>query len=1145
MVNARLKARRLAPDGLDRRALVEGDGMQLDLFGATEKSAIQEPAPPVLSAAGVWSPPETVAFNAALHRGSLGDALGILNRLKVGVATNVLLASGFALGKGISRAELIAGVQVDVLAAAQMRLTGAELRAAREVVPALVTVNVETTPVAIVDAGAELTYNRRNRIKAAKGWGDIVHLNDALKVKEAVKINVWPKPDYKQLLADGMPPMVAHIVKQTYDSVAVKPMVGRKVLDDATLQTYITALNRVEAGLMEWATDSDALQQWAIKNAKAAGAMLGRTTALSDLTGKGDKTLLGMIYPEGYKTYIDEIRVAGGNKMLGSLQPGYADIRRAIKAIDGGWPEKREAWEVQGYRVVQNAQVQIEKMHNDIGYFLSVNDRYVKSFDTQEEAQAGADAVKSVALFGKRGFLDSFDSEDEAVAAAKDRSQKQRAQGVSEKGGRVDSVERVGVSRRMEGEDISSEQLMTEFGFKGVNFGNWMKTPAARVEAQLHLNYAFDSFHDLADILGVPPKVMSLGGMLGLAFGAQGGGGTAAAHFVPGVDEINLTRTNGAGFLAHEWGHAVDHYFAAQAGLATAAEPFLSSHASLAPTRPVFQVVNGRQTAVQVPRFGDVRPEIVAAVKVIVNAMDRRMETEAEAAAGQATSMTWARDSVARSLKTMRRDFTGQETAFDAIGERVLAGDVGDGHIALSRTLYVSPVVVEIRDLYKASKGRAYPVGNVKDLQSSMDSMAYRVSKAAADVAHVPQEVASDYAKDARTLDREKGGKPYWSTTLEKFARAFDAFVSDELEAKQAKNSYLSRTGVADLTVPAGGERQAINAAFRGLLGELKVRETEKGPTLFSASAGVAVGDAVGTPLSMPMAQITTEIDRLRKQWPAMPKVTVVSNVAELPFEAPWNADGAYSGGQVYVVAGNVADLKQLQKVMAHECVLHHGLEDMLGEYGFSKLHRGIQKLKLTGDPVIGELAENIRGRYGVLPPEMETKEIVARAGEQCLDSKGNVKVAFGFMKGVFAGVASWLRDHGIGVPFSNLELQGIMHNAGEWMKQGAEQEQGQRPVQGADGLDGVAGKCLNSLAEQGYHNLESVGEIVFEGNHLGRVLDIADGIALQKTGRTEVVRHDVTRLSDMVVVGDLVDIRYKGGIGRVGEMAAEVGHGR
>jgi len=95
-------------------------------------------------------------------------------------------------------------------------------------------------------------------------------------------------------------------------------------------------------------------------------------------------------------------------------------------------------------------------------------------------------------------------------------------------------------------------------------------------ERQLHLNHAYDSFMDLAEVLGVEPRAMSLGGTLGLAIGAQGNGGTYAAHFMPGVNEINITRTSGAGSLAHEWGHALDHLYARIAGLERQESPFLS-----------------------------------------------------------------------------------------------------------------------------------------------------------------------------------------------------------------------------------------------------------------------------------------------------------------------------------------------------------------------------------------------------------------------------------------------------------------------------------------------------------------------------------------------------------------------------------------
>ena len=191
------------------------------------------------------------------------------------------------------------------------------------------------------------------------------------------------------------------------------------------------------------------------------------------------------------------------------------------------------------------------------------------------------------------------------------------------------------------------------------------------------------------------------------------------------------------------------------------------------------------------------------------------------------------------------------------------------------------------------------------------------------------------------------------------------------------------------------------------------------------------------------VAKINAEVAAIGARWAGMPPVHVVKSVGDLPFEAPSNADGAYHDNQVYVVVDNIQDLKQLQKVMAHECVMHHALEEMLGEYGFAKLHVGIQKLKAAGDPTICSLAANIKSRYVDLSPETETKEIVARAGELCLDEKGDVKVEFGFMKSVFAGITGWLRSHGIKVPFTNIELQGIMHSAGEWVKEGPDKNFG------------------------------------------------------------------------------------------------------
>ena len=118
---------------------------------------------------------------------------------------------------------------------------------------------------------------------------------------------------------------------------------------------------------------------------------------------------------------------------------------------------------------------------------------------------------------------------------------------------------RVGKDHRS-GRDVTPEDFQSQFGFRGGEFGKWVQQGKGEKERQAILNGAYDALMDLADITGIPPKAISLNGTLGIAFGSRGTG-WASAHFEPSNLVINLTKTRGAGALAHEWLHAVDNYF--------------------------------------------------------------------------------------------------------------------------------------------------------------------------------------------------------------------------------------------------------------------------------------------------------------------------------------------------------------------------------------------------------------------------------------------------------------------------------------------------------------------------------------------------------------------------------------------------------
>lgn len=122
------------------------------------------------------------------------------------------------------------------------------------------------------------------------------------------------------------------------------------------------------------------------------------------------------------------------------------------------------------------------------------------------------------------------------------------------------SVERAGLPDWRAGAPTRPEDLIEAFGFRAVEFGEWV----GQAERQQFLDWAHDALRDLARVLRWEPRALSLGGALAIAFGSRGHGGArgGVAHYEPDRRVINMTRLKGAGSLAHEFGHALDHALA-------------------------------------------------------------------------------------------------------------------------------------------------------------------------------------------------------------------------------------------------------------------------------------------------------------------------------------------------------------------------------------------------------------------------------------------------------------------------------------------------------------------------------------------------------------------------------------------------------
>lgn len=639
------------------------------------------------------------------------------------------------------------------------------------------------------DAGEELTYNKRNRIKTGIKWDDIKDKKTALRVQETIKQNVYPRPDYQQLINDGMEPASAYLIKQVYDSISARSL---RTSDD-DLKNYIEAVNLVMERTINW---------------------------VADQTGR----LYDAVYPEGWRHHDKGLALIGGNKVLRAIQPGYHEKQSAQKAIAKGWPAKQEKYQVRGYKVVETQKAATietgftykEGKQCEV-YHLDIEGRTFEYFSTKPDLKDVLSKFKSHLLLNKYGkILNQFDSEDAATSAAKELVKKVRGEVVSDKGISVEAAERIGEERRLDGEDITSEKLKDTFAFKGINFGNWMKGKSNEAERQLHLNHAYDSFMDLADVLGIPPEAISLNGMLGLAIGAQGSG-AHAAHFVPGVNEVNLTRTHGAGSLGHEYAHALDHYFANQAGFKASIDPFLSEHTH------------------KMSNDSEIRPEIFQHFKAIVEAMNKKNLAQEEIATKRETSIENSKRNIESWLNFIKKSFTGYEDSFDKIASRMINSDYGEGRVSSGGTSFF-PVLAEMRDLHKKITGRIYSMKHSKSLQYNLEHLKYLQSEKAAQQDHQPQKTRSDYSKNAIELDKQKKGKPYWSTDTEMFARAFDAYISDTLEKKASINTYLSHAGRTGNTVPDGEERKTINKAFDALIADLKTKKIDEKTILFSTT---------------------------------------------------------------------------------------------------------------------------------------------------------------------------------------------------------------------------------------------------------------------------------------------------------------------
>ncbi|MGL6646712.1 LPD38 domain-containing protein [Aeromonas caviae] len=373
-------------------------------------------------------------------------------------------------------------------------------------------------------------------------YKDDIKGGTAEEIKELPLSQAWPAPDYQQLIDSGLSPKAAALMRSARDIIPAKPRSGYKV---ASWAKAVKAMRDMALGMLDGSIDS---------------ATAARVMAQSSL--RGADTILNR--SELYEAVGHQRSLADLDLSVGSYSLFEGREYNPPKAI---WTVRRESSGSNWPRIIVQADSKAQAIDEFKRRYeeLTSADRKPKAatFDIYSEdgrrtwrvgKKVGRNYIPLSPVFNNlseaRTYRDERHDELVKVLEARKAIPNER---------RDLNQPRVGEDMRG-GADVTPQLFTDAFGFRGVEFGNWVDGK----RRQQDLNNAFDALMDMAAVLGIPPKALSLNGKLGLAFGARGSGGVnpAAAHFEPGKVVINLTKMNGAGSLGHEWWHALDDYFA-------------------------------------------------------------------------------------------------------------------------------------------------------------------------------------------------------------------------------------------------------------------------------------------------------------------------------------------------------------------------------------------------------------------------------------------------------------------------------------------------------------------------------------------------------------------------------------------------------
>ena len=606
-------------------------------------------------------------------------------------------------------------------------------------------------------------------------------MNDAEKTKFVKKDNVWKKPDYQELVNNGLSTRVVYFIKTIRDATPTKPEIY--YMDDVSKkqENYISFVSKLRDFVMNIKNDNEILSFY--------------EDFLSHYIIKSPSSYTVKISPE----------VSGciNNKLLKAAQVRrLSQIEKKKKKTQFLYTDAEKLLAGFEIYVYDNKDIKFSKDYRGSS-MLEIPIGFGKRFIYPKEELANPENWQEHTIFITRGgtiIKNNLESINEAEKYILDNFKLKQKDTQNRKKSfkpiQLEHIIRSGEDYR-NNRDISGEDMMEKFNFKGGEFGNWLNEK----DRQESLNYGYDALLDLSKALNISPTDISLGNRLSIAFGSRGSG-NALAHYEPDREVINLTKMKGAGSLAHEWAHALDDIFGKESGY----RGFLTEHS---PSKVI--------------------RELIEAMKYKTECNDKTIEKQ-----------TKVYEAKINQLKNHINSFFPKEHLTEEqikLKDKLIQNVIDNSEtIATDLLNYVgggrkaNQDVIELSNLRKETVGRVISKEErerICYMQNTLYNSKNNIGK--------PEKVDTEFYKNSKIFDDlySKTSHGYWQSTVEMFARSFACYVKDKLNNR---SDYLCGHAEMDLGLgtnnagdielikafPEGEERTAINEKMDKLIEILK-----------------------------------------------------------------------------------------------------------------------------------------------------------------------------------------------------------------------------------------------------------------------------------------------------------------------------------